>query len=114
MRNTIYFEPFRLDCSSDELWRGHSRIPLSSRAAAILSALVTRAGTLVSKDELLQAVWGEVAVHPTILKVYVREVRRALGDSARRPRYIETIGRHGYRFVANVLTEVPLEPSQVI
>ena len=63
-----------------------------------LSALTWDA--LVSKGELLEAVWPGTHVSDTVVKVCVREIREALGDAPRRPRYVETVSRRGYRFIA--------------
>ena len=70
--------------------------------------LVEHAGQLVSKDELLDAVWPEAVVADSVLMVKISELRKVLGDSARVPQYIATEHRRGYRFIAPVM---PMEPS---
>ena len=98
----VTFGPFRLEPADERLWRGDEVVPLTPRAFAVLSMLVAHAGRLVTKDELLQALWRDVHVGDAALKVAVREVRRALDDDPREPLYIATAHRRGYRFVAPV------------
>jgi DNA-binding winged helix-turn-helix (wHTH) protein len=64
--------------------------------------LVEQAGQLVSKERLLQEVWPDATVSDAALTVCIGELRRLLGDSARAPQFIETVHRHGYRFIAPV------------
>jgi DNA-binding winged helix-turn-helix (wHTH) protein len=99
---TIAFAPYRLDAQEGCLWRGNKRIPLSATDSAILAYLVSRAGRLVTRDELLAALWSGVAVTPGVVKVRVRRLRRTLGDRVMRPRFIETVHGRGYRFIALV------------
>jgi DNA-binding winged helix-turn-helix (wHTH) protein len=68
----------------------------------VLQHLAERPGELVTKDALLEAVWPATVVGDAVLKVCVREVRKALGDPAGAPRYIATVHRLGYRFIAGV------------
>jgi DNA-binding winged helix-turn-helix (wHTH) protein len=65
----------------------------------VLRYLAERPGQVVSGQELLREVWGEIVVTRAVLKVAVCAVREALGDEVARPRYIETVGREGYRFL---------------
>ena len=62
---------------------------------------------MVSKEELFQTVWAETVVSEAALTFCIRELRRALGDEAREPRYIETVHRRGFRFIAAVTTAPP-------
>ncbi len=101
------FAPFRLDTVNECLWRHEStgsdeRIRLTPKAFAMLRYLVEHAGRLVTQDELLQALWPETYVQPEVLKSHIRDIRAALGDDAKSPRFIETLPRRGYRFVASV------------
>jgi DNA-binding winged helix-turn-helix (wHTH) protein len=68
---------------------------------------MTDAGRLVTLDELLDAIWPGSYVQPQVLKSQILEIRKALGDDARHPRYIETVHRRGYRFNAEVLERTP-------
>src|SRR5215475_8784114 len=101
------FGPFRLTLTPLQLWRGQKRIPLQPRPLAVLRYLIEHPDTVISNDTLRQAVWGRTVVSPTSAQVCVREVRKTLGDETNTPRYIETVGREGYRFIAP-LTTTPL------
>ena len=101
------FPPFRLDPINQCLWRlretaPDERILLPPKAFAVLRYLVAHAGQLVTQDELLEAVWPETHVQPEVLKSRIFEVRSALGDRPKTPRFIETLPRRGYRFIAPV------------
>jgi class 3 adenylate cyclase/DNA-binding winged helix-turn-helix (wHTH) protein/predicted ATPase len=97
------FPPFRLDVDNACLWRGDLRIPLKPKSFAVLHQLVAHAGRLVTQDALFAAVWPETAVGDAVLKVCIAELRKALGDTAKTPRFIATVHRRGYRFVAPVV-----------
>src|SRR5919108_5751480 len=101
------FPPFRLDPVNQCLWRHREtaddeRILLTPKAFAVLQYLVAHAGQLVSQAELLAAVWPETHVQPEVLKSRIFEIRSALGDRPKTPRFIETLPRRGYRFIATV------------
>lgn len=96
------FPPFRLDAENQCLWREAERVALTPKAFCVLNYLVDRAGKLVGQSELLDALWAEKFVQPEVLKTHILEIRNALGDDAKNPRYIETQPRRGYRFVAQV------------
>jgi predicted ATPase/DNA-binding winged helix-turn-helix (wHTH) protein len=93
----LSFGPFRLDVQEGRLWRGEQRILLRPRSLAVLRHLLEHAGRLVTKAELRQHVWGGTHVTDTVLRVCVQEIRAALDDTAATPRYLETVGRQGYR-----------------
>ena len=101
-RSAFTFDPFRLDDVSGMLWRRTTPLPLTPKAFAVLRFLASRAGELVSKDVLLEAVWPDTFVGDGVLKTCVREIRKALADDPKQPQYIETAHRRGYRFVATV------------
>jgi DNA-binding winged helix-turn-helix (wHTH) protein/tetratricopeptide (TPR) repeat protein len=103
----IVFSPFRLDPANEQLWIGLEPIPLAPKAYAVLYFLATHPGRLVTKDELLDAVWPETHVTEGVLKVAVAEIRKALNDVSRSPRFIETAHRRGYRFIAAIDGEEP-------
>ncbi len=98
----LTFGDYRLDPVSGHLYQGASPVPLTPKAFALLHYLAAQSGRLVSKQELLDAVWPGVFVGDAVLKTAVRDVRRALADDPHKPRYIETAHRRGYRFVAPV------------
>ncbi len=100
------FPPFRLDTVNQCLWRGdgvaEERIVLAPKAFAVLRYLVEHPGRLVVHDELLEALWPKTYVQPEVLKSHITAIRAVLGDDARKPIFIETLSRRGYRFVAPV------------
>jgi len=98
----LAFGDFILDRANALLWYGEKRIALEPKPFGVLCQLAQRAGELVSKDELLDAVWPNLHVTESSLSVSINAVRLALGDDARAPRYIETATRRGYRFIAPV------------
>ena len=100
--NRIIFDSFCLDRSNECLWRGPEVVKLRPKAYAVLNQLVSRPGQLVTKEELLAAVWPETFVGEAVLKVTVRQLRDALADDPKSPRYIETAHRRGYRFVGKL------------
>src|SRR5262249_55272330 len=71
--------------------------------------LVQRAGQVVSKDELFQAVWPDTVVSEGVLTSRIRELRQALRDPTAKPRYIETVSRRGYRFIAPLSSPQPVQ-----
>ena len=91
------------------------------KSYAVLRYLVERAGRLVTEDELLEAVWPEVYVEPQAVKSSMFDVRRVLGDSPKKPVFIETLPKRGYRFIAPVGDGAPqtrvggeLAPSMLV
>jgi DNA-binding winged helix-turn-helix (wHTH) protein/predicted ATPase len=97
----ITFGPFRLEPRAG-LMRGAREVRLTPKALALLCFLAERPGQLITKDELFGAVWPETAVGDAALVTCIQELRRALRDNARRPRYIETRHRRGYRLIVPV------------
>lgn len=104
------FGPFHLDAAQARLQRAGAPVPLLPKDLDVLCFLVRHAGKLVSKDELLDAVWGHRHVTESVLKSVVSRLRAALGDDAKAPTYIETVPRRGYRFVAALQT--PMQPPR--
>jgi DNA-binding winged helix-turn-helix (wHTH) protein/tetratricopeptide (TPR) repeat protein len=101
-RRQIVFRPFHLDLDTERLMRGSSPVPLTPKAFAVLHFLVARSHRLVTKEEILGTLWAGTNVQDAVLKVCIAEIRKALGDRARAPRYIETSPRRGYRFVGTI------------
>jgi eukaryotic-like serine/threonine-protein kinase len=99
------FPPFRLDPVNQCLWRGEERLYLMPKPFAVLTYLVEHAGRLVTHEELLAAIWPDTYVQPEVLRRYILEIRRVLGDSAETPRFIQTFPKRGYQFVAPVTDE---------
>jgi DNA-binding winged helix-turn-helix (wHTH) protein/tetratricopeptide (TPR) repeat protein len=109
---TLHFGPFRLEGTDDGLWHGPQRCKLKAKAVAVLRYLVEHPGRLVRKTDLLAAVWPDVHVSDWVLTTCIREIRHVLGDVATTPRYIATVHRQGYRFIAPVtLADAPSLPA---
>src|SRR5262245_53591117 len=100
----IIFPPFRLDLAGQQLHRGKTLVPLRPKTFAVLHYLLNYPRQLVTKTDLLDAVWPDTAVSDTVLKVCIREIREALQDDANAPRFVETVHRKGYRFIGNIRT----------
>src|SRR6266702_7228732 len=96
------FGGFRLDPDNAWLWHGAQAIALTPKAFAVLHYLVTHPDRLVSKDTLLDAVWPDTAVSEAVVRVAIGALRKVLGDTAQPPRFIATVPRRGYRFLAPV------------
>ena len=102
MAGSFVFEQFVLDPDDRQLKRGGNPVELNGRYFDALALLVRESGKLVSKDRFLDEVWRGVPVTDEALTQCVRTLRRQLGDDAARPRFIETVPKHGYRFIAAV------------
>jgi DNA-binding winged helix-turn-helix (wHTH) protein/TolB-like protein len=106
------FGTFEFSPSTGELRRDGVRVRLQAQPARVLAALVTRPGQLVTRETLQREIWGE-GTHVDFergLNFCIAQVRAALRDSAETPRFIETVPKQGYRFIASLTTE-PAEPS---
>jgi DNA-binding winged helix-turn-helix (wHTH) protein len=111
----IVFPPFRLDLRAEKLWCEEQEVALRPKTFAILRYLAQHPERLVSKAELLRAIWGEIQVSEDGLRDYIREIRKALSDNSASPRFVETALGRGYRFVAPLrfTTRVESHKSQV-
>jgi len=100
------FPPFRLDTVNQCVLRGdglaEERVLLAPKAFVVLRYLVEHPGRLVAHEELLDALWPKTYIQPEVLKSHIAAIRAALGDDARKPIFIETMSRRGYRFIAPV------------
>ena len=96
------FGDFALDVTNRELLLEEQRLDLSARYFDALVLLVQEHGRLIEKDRFFEEVWDDVVVSDSALTQCVKEIRRLLGDDAANPRFIQTIPRHGYRFIAEV------------
>jgi DNA-binding winged helix-turn-helix (wHTH) protein len=108
----LHFGPFKFDPATAEL-RGldGAIVALEPQPTRVLAALLGRAGSIVTRDELRAAVWPE-GTHVEFdqsLNYCIRQIRAALGDEARRPQFVETVARRGYRFLPRVV-EAPEAP----
>ena len=104
MSGSFRFEQFDLDLGDRQLRYGGSAVELNSRYFDALALLVSQQGRLVSKDRFLEEVWRGVPVTDEALTQCIKTLRRQLGDDAGKPRFIETVPKHGYRFIAPVET----------
>jgi DNA-binding winged helix-turn-helix (wHTH) protein/tetratricopeptide (TPR) repeat protein len=100
------FERFRLDVANQCLWQGETRVSLMPKPFAVLGYLVDHPGDLITHDQLLSAIWPDTYVQPEVLRRYILEIRKALGDRAEAPRFVRTLPKRGYQFIAPV-TDVP-------
>jgi DNA-binding winged helix-turn-helix (wHTH) protein/predicted ATPase len=105
------FGPYELEPRSAQLRRGKRFVPLTAKAFRLLQCLVERPAQLLTKEELLATVWPGVVVSDAALTARIHELRVALREDATQPRYIETVHRRGFRFIAPVNATRPLPGS---
>jgi DNA-binding winged helix-turn-helix (wHTH) protein len=103
----LVFAPFSLDMTNGCLLRGSTRIPLRPKSFELLRYLLEHPARLVTKAELLNAVWPNTKVVDTVLKVGIWDIRHALEDAVAAPKFIEAVGRKGYRFIAPIVFNLP-------
>lgn len=96
----IEFPPFQLDLRAGMLRQATTPVALRPKTFAVLQYLAERPGDLVTKQALLDSVWGDVAVTEDVVRLSIRELRVALADDPTTPRFIQTVPRRGYRFIA--------------
>src|SRR5215475_6858880 len=96
------FGAFRLDPAAKQLWQGTALVPLRPKLFAALHYLVEHSGRLITREELLRAVWSRTHVDETLLRGTMRDLRASLGDDAESPKFIQTIPHQGYRFLSEV------------
>ncbi len=97
------FGEYEVDAAGTTLRRQGRHIPVPSQSLALLVLLLRQPGVVVSRDSIREAIWPEVTVDFDVsINSVIRNLRRALGDDAHRPRHIETVQRHGYRFIGEV------------
>src|SRR5262245_62733235 len=106
MSGSIQSELPRLDDVNQCIWWGKRRVDLSAKAFQVLGHLVQRPDQMVTKAELLDAVWPQAHVVEAVLTVAISQLREALDDDVRQPRFIETIHRRGYRWIGAMGAEV--------
>jgi DNA-binding winged helix-turn-helix (wHTH) protein len=96
----LRFDRFELDGAEARLTCDGEAVALAPKPFAVLCALARTPGRLMTKNALLDLVWGHRFVTESVLKSAISELRAALDDDPRQPRYIETVSRRGYRFIA--------------
>src|SRR2546423_3045075 len=107
------FGPFRLEAAERRLLHNGHSVPLTAKVFDILLFLVQRNGHLVQKGELLKRVWPDNIVEENNLSVSIALLRKALGESHNEHQYIETVPKHGYRFIAEVREDLHVVPPGV-
>jgi eukaryotic-like serine/threonine-protein kinase len=109
---TLHFGEFRLDLRTRELWKNSQKLLLQEQPFQILSMLLDHPGQLVTRDELTKKLWPSdtfVDFEHSLNKA-VNRLREVLDDSAEHPRFIETLPRRGYRFIAPIESATPILP----
>ncbi|MGA3046566.1 MAG: AAA family ATPase [Terracidiphilus sp.] len=106
------FGSFRLDTANECLLRDGVTIAIPPKPFSVLRYLVENPGRLITHDELLDALWPETYVQPQILRTYMLELRKLLGDDAGQPRFIQTLPKRGYCFVAPVADCAEAKPPR--
>jgi DNA-binding winged helix-turn-helix (wHTH) protein/TolB-like protein/Flp pilus assembly protein TadD len=101
-RKIYEFDGFRLDVDDKMLWRGKEKISLPLKAIEMLTLLIENRGRTVTKEEILETLWQDTFVDENNLAVTVSSLRKAFGESKNENRFIETVPRRGYRFVAEI------------
>ena len=115
----IAFGLYEVDLRSEEIWKAGFRVKLQSQPFKVLVALLEHPGQVVTREELRTRLWGSDTVgnFEQSLGSAINKIREALGDSAENPRFVETLSRRGYRFIAPVSVlapELPTEPEPVV
>src|SRR5271169_169727 len=100
----VLFGLFEADLQSGELWKAGKRIKIQSQPFKVLSVLLEHPGEVVSREDLQLRVWGKDTIvdFEHSLGTAINKIREALSDSAENPRFVETLARRGYRFIAPV------------
>ena len=111
------FGAFRLDVAGRKIWQGDQPVHLTGRVFEALATLVRHADQVVTKEELVKAIWPDSFVTDDSLTQCIWSVRRVLGDEATQPQFVVTVPRQGYRFIAPVTiidrrAEVPETASE--
>jgi TolB-like protein/DNA-binding winged helix-turn-helix (wHTH) protein len=114
-RRKVLFGVFEADLQSGELRKNGVRIHLQDQPFQVLSVLLERAGQVVSREEICREVWGQQTFveFDCALNTAVKKIRIAIGDDAATPRYIETVPKRGYRFIASLQTDPTVSKEAV-
>ena len=105
MNEAMHIENWRVLPERNRIVRGEEQVKLEPRVMQVLVFLAQHADEVVSREQILEEVWAETAVSDEVLTNAIRELRKALGDDAKEPRFIQTIPKRGYRLVAPVRRE---------
>src|SRR5262252_4734643 len=106
------FGSFEVDVRSAELWKSGIRIPLQDKPFRLLATLLDHPGELITREQLQRELWADDTFvdFERGLNTAIKRVRDALGDDANAPRFIETLPRRGYRFIAPVVEDTSTDP----
>jgi cholera toxin transcriptional activator len=109
----IRFGVFELDLVAGELRKNGARVRMQEQPLQILMVLAARPGEVIARDDLRQRLWpGDTFVDfDHSLNTAVNKIREALGDSASKPQYVETVARRGYRFIGSIDSGIPAQPT---
>lgn len=111
-KQQIYkFDKFQLDVTNRRLMRDEKPVQLPAKAFDLLKTLVENSGQLVGKDEIFSRVWQDQIVEESNLTVHISQIRKALSETKKNPRFIETVPGYGYRFVGDVSN---LEDEEIV
>jgi len=102
----VLFSSFRLDLTNETLWQNGVELPLRAKPFAILRYFVEHPNRLVSQQDLIEAIWGQVVTSDSLLRTHVHELRQVLGEGI-----VETVTGRGYRFMAEVTRTAERIPS---
>ena len=112
MSQQVSFGHHRFEPATGRLWADQRELKLTRKAASVLGLLLERAGQPVTKQELFASVWSNTVVSDDALTTCIQELRKALGDDAKQPQYIETRHRYGYCFVAELTRTAPAAAAE--
>ena len=107
------FQGFRLDTANHCLWRGEERVAIPPKPYDMLRYLVENPGRLITQDEFLEKLWPETYVNPELIRKYILDIRKILGDRPDKPEFIETVTKRGYRFIAQVVDDSAAKPADL-
>src|ERR1044071_2703852 len=96
------FDDVRVEPAAFRVWKAGAAVPVEPKALEVLLFLIQHRGRVVQKRELLDTLWPDTFVGENALTREIAQLRKALGEDARRARYIETVPTRGYRFIAEV------------
>src|SRR5262245_41872396 len=111
MSQSVGFGEYQFQLDTGQLWLRGQEARLTPKAADVLKMLIAHAGTPVSKADLFASVWPDVAVTDDALTTCIQELRRVLGDDAKKPQFIETRHRRGYQFISVVSRDEVSPPA---
>jgi DNA-binding winged helix-turn-helix (wHTH) protein/Tfp pilus assembly protein PilF len=114
MRNGFITGDWTVSPSRNLLTRGEEQVRVEPRVMDVLVLLTEQADQVVSKEDLIARVWPDRHVTDDVLTVTIYALRKALGDEARRPRYVETVSRRGYRWIAPITAANGTKPSSAV